>query len=202
VYGKPRSLPVDESHPVDPVDVNGINKLAAERYHLLYHGVHGVRSTILRLTNTYGPRQRISCSRQGVAGFFIGQALRGETIRLYGGGEQRRDFNYVGDVVAAMLLAITTDECLGGCFNLGDRRTYSLREFTATLRELCRFNIQPVDFPATVKVIDIGDYQGDFSRFQAATGWEPRIDLPRGLAMTVDYYRQHAHEYGLWPEAD
>jgi nucleoside-diphosphate-sugar epimerase len=192
-------MPVDESHPEDPVDVNGINKLAAERYHRLYDHTHGVRSTVLRLTNTYGPHQRISCSRQGVAGFFICQALRGETIRLYGGGAQRRDFNYVQDVVDAMLLAITTDECLGGCFNLGGDRAYSLREFAEALREFSDFELQPVEFPAEARRIDIGDYQGDYSRFRSATGWRPRTELRQGLAVTTDFYRRHGHTYGIWP---
>jgi nucleoside-diphosphate-sugar epimerase len=195
VYGRPRRLPVDEDHPTAPVDVNGINKLAAEHYHLLYHHTYGLRSTVLRLTNTYGPRQHLRTNRQGFATVFVRQALRGETISLFDGGHQRRDFNYVDDVVEAMLLAITSDACLGGVFNLGDRRSYTLFEFVELLARYCEFDVRSVPFPSERKAIDIGDYCGDFSRFRAATGWQPRTPLVAGLERTIAFYRQHREAY-------
>jgi nucleoside-diphosphate-sugar epimerase len=194
VYGKPMALPVVEAHVPVPIDVNGINKLAAEYYHLLYDRTYGIRSTVLRLTNTYGPRQKISNPRQGVAGTFIHQALCGTTISVYGSGHQLRDFNYVDDVVRAMLLAITSDRCMGAFFNLGARPPYSLLQFLEILRKFCVFELQTVPFPEDSRIIDIGDYYGDFSCFQQATGWQPEIDLPDGLARTVAFYRQHKME--------
>ncbi|HEX4129918.1 MAG TPA: NAD-dependent epimerase/dehydratase family protein [Pirellulales bacterium] len=195
VYGRPERLPVTEDHPTIPIDVNGINKLAAEYYHLLYHSTYGVRSVVLRLTNTFGPRQKLEGDRQGFCATFLRQALRGETIRLYGGGRQLRDFNYVDDVVTALLLAITTDACLGHVFNLGAPRAYSLLDFVAALREHCQFQTETVPFPQDKKIIDIGDYYGDFSSFQTATGWAPRIDLQEGVARSVAFYRQHRDAY-------
>jgi nucleoside-diphosphate-sugar epimerase len=197
VYGKPKALPVTEDHVPEPIDVNGINKLAAEYYHLLYHRTYGVRSTVLRLTNTFGPRQKISSPRQGFAGVFIYQALRGEPISLYGGGRQLRDFNYVDDVIDAMLRAIVSPHCLGRFFNLGFHPPRSLVEFVETLQEFCRFEVRTVPFPEDSKIIDIGDYYGDFSRFQAATGWEPKIDLHEGLARSIAFFRRHKDAYGL-----
>lgn len=105
LYGRPQYLPVDEDHPVVPVDVNGINKLAAEKYYSLYHDVHGLPTVSLRLTNTYGPRMELANDSKGFVGVFIRKALLGETIRIYGTGQQRRDFNYVSDVVDALLVA-------------------------------------------------------------------------------------------------
>ncbi len=195
VYGRPQSLPVNEDHPTVPIDVNGINKLAAEYYHLLYHGTYGIRSTVLRLTNTFGPRQQIRSNRQGFATVFLRQALRGETVSLYGGGRQVRDFNYVDDVVSAMLLAITTPACLGKVFNLGSQRAYSLIEFVEVLGRFCKFKSESVPFPDDKKIIDIGDYFGDFSRFRAATGWTPQVDLEEGLERTVAFYREHKEVY-------
>ncbi|HEX3724621.1 MAG TPA: NAD-dependent epimerase/dehydratase family protein [Pirellulales bacterium] len=195
VYGRPQKLPVSEDHPTLPIDVNGINKLAAEYYHLLYHSTYGIRSTVLRLTNTFGPRQQIRSNRQGFATIFLRLALRGETISLFGGGQQLRDFNYVDDAVEAMLLAITNDACLGRVFNLGSTRAYSLVQFVEILKRFCKFKVESIPFPDDKKIIDIGDYYGDFSRFCHATGWQPRVDLEEGLERTVAFYREHKEVY-------
>jgi UDP-glucose 4-epimerase len=197
VYGRPRRLPVTEDHPTIPVDVNGINKLAAEYYHQLYHTVYGIRSTVLRLTNTFGPRQKIRSNRQGVTGVFLRKALRGETIRLYGTGDQLRDFNYVDDVVDAMLVAVGDPRCHGNIFNLGSLQPTSLLQFVETLAQSCTFGMQFVPFPQNKKLIDIGDYYGDFSRFRAATGWMPKVSLEEGLRRTVAFYQEHRNHYWL-----
>lgn len=195
VYGRPHTLPVTEDHPTVPIDVNGINKLAAEYYHLLYHSTYGIRSTVLRLTNTFGPRQQIRSNRQGFVGIFVRQALSGERVSLYGDGQQRRDFNYVDDVVRAMLAAIVHDECLGRVFNLGSPTAHSLLEFIEMLSRFCRFEFACVPFPDDKRIIDIGDYYGDYSRFRAATGWQPEVDLAEGLERTVAFYREHRDVY-------
>jgi UDP-glucose 4-epimerase len=116
VYGRPRYLPVDEEHPVEPVDINGVHKMAAEWYHRIYHQAHGLRTVTLRLTNTYGPRMRVKDSRQGFIGWWIHQVVRGREIEIFGTGQQIRDLNYVDDVVEVLLLAaalrIRTDGCI------------------------------------------------------------------------------------------
>ena len=195
VYGIPRVLPVAEDHPTMPVDVNGINKLAGEYYHLLYERTYGLRSAVLRLTNTYGPRQQIRSDRQGFLGIFIRRALRGETIRLYGTGAQVRDLNYVDDVVDALLAAGITEGCYGQVLNLGAPRPYSLREVVEVLGGLCPVDFETVPFPRDRKLIDIGDYYGDYSRFADLTGWQPRIELAEGLERTLSFYRRHPATY-------
>jgi len=195
VYGCPVRLPVDEDHPTVPVDVNGINKLAAEYYHLLYHRTYDLPSIVLRLTNTYGPRQQIKNDRQGFTGVFLLRAIRGEKIQIYGNGEQRRDFNHVDDVVRALLLAAVTENCRGRVFNLGAAAHYSLNQFVAMLGNLTAFEVEHVPFPSDRRLIDIGDYYGDWSRFAKATGWQPRVDLQDGLASTIEFFRRHADVY-------
>jgi nucleoside-diphosphate-sugar epimerase len=191
VYGIPKALPVTEDHPTLPIDVNGINKLAAEYYHLLYDRTYGLRSAVLRLTNTYGPRQQIRSDRQGFIGIFIRQALRGEVIRVFGTGRQARDFNYVDDVVDALLLAGANEGCHGRVFNLGAPRRHSLLEFVDILSRLCGARHEIVPFPSDRGIIDIGDYYGDYSRFAGLTGWTPRVDLPEGVERTLEFYRRH-----------
>ncbi len=195
VYGRPQTLPVTEDHPTVPIDVNGINKLAAEYYHLLYHSTYGVRSTVLRLTNTFGPRQQIRSNRQGFCGIFLRLALQGAKISLFGGGAQQRDFNYVDDVVSAMLRAVVTDECFGKFYNLGSARAYSLLDFVEILRKHCTFEIENVPFPDDKRIIDIGDYYGDFSRFRAATQWMPEVDLAEGIERSLSFFREHSEVY-------
>lgn len=197
VYGRPQRLPVDEEHPCRPVDLNGIHKLACEKYCLLWSHLCGLRVVILRLTNTYGPRQLLRHPRQGFIGWFVKQALSNESIHLYGGGQQRRDFNYVEDVVEAMLMAAAAQEKTAGrIYNLGAERAYSLKECAQLLVELAPgTSLQIEEFPADRLAIDIGSYWADFSRLRNELGWFPRTSLREGLRWTLDYYRERLDWY-------
>jgi len=200
IYGKPRYLPVDEQHPLDPVDVNGINKLAGELYHQLYHRVYGIRAVVLRLTNTYGPRMRVVDARQTFLGIWIRHLLESVPIRVYGDGRQVRDFNYVDDVVEAMLLAALSQEADGETFNLGDEHPLSLKE-TAELLIRCHGcgSYKLVPFPPERKSIDIGDYYGDFRKISESLSWKPSVSLADGLERTLNYYAEHGERY--WSSA-
>ncbi len=196
LYGRPQYLPVDEKHPILPVDVNGINKYAAEMYYSLYSQVHGMRCVSLRLTNTYGPRQQLRGNNQGFVGIFIRKAILGEKISIFGDGTQRRDFNYIDDVVDAFIAASENlDICSGKSFNLGARDIYSLLDFSSILNKLCDFDLELVPFPPDHEAIDIGDYYGDFSNYKNATGWEPKVMLANGLAETVRYFKPQIRKY-------
>jgi len=196
VYGKPMKLPVDETHLLNPTDVNGINKISGEFYHLVYHSVYGIRTCSLRLTNTYGPRQLIKHNRQGFIGWFIRQAVRGEEIQLFGDGSQRRDFDYVDDVVDAFLRAGAMEAADGQVFNLGGETPLSLLDLAKILIELAgRGSYRLVPFPADRKKIDVGDFYGDSTKIRRALGWAPRVPLREGLGRTIEYYRKHAEHY-------
>lgn len=196
LYGRPDYLPVDEKHPIRPVDVNGINKLAGEWYHLLYQQVYGIPACALRLTNTYGPGMRVRDARQTFLGVWIRQALTGEPITVFGDGEQRRDFNYVDDCVDALLLAATHPAAEGHVYNLGSDEVVSLRglaELMTTLVPGSSYSLIP--FPEDRKRIDIGDYYGDTTLVRDELGWSPRTGLREGLSATLDYYREHGPQY-------
>ncbi len=196
VYGKPRYLPVDEKHLLNPTDVNGINKISGELYHLVYHSVYGIRASSLRLTNTYGPRQLIKHNRQGFIGWFVRKAALGEEIQVFGDGTQKRDFNHVDDVVDAFLRAGATDASDGGVFNLGDAHPVSLVELVKLLIEVAgEGSWTLVPFPAERKRIDIGDFYADTTRVREALGWEAKVPLREGLAETVAWYRAHKEHY-------
>jgi UDP-glucose 4-epimerase len=196
VYGKPLYLPVDEQHRTDPLDVNGIHKLAAEQYHLLYQRVYGMRVVCLRLTNTYGPRQLVHHDRQGFIGWFIRKAIEGDVIELYGEGRQRRDVNYVDDVVDALLLAGASERAEGQIFNLGGDEAITLAELAGQLIELTdQGSIRFVPFPPERQLIDIGNFHSSYRKIETALGWRPRTDLRDGLSRTIDFYREHRSHY-------
>jgi UDP-glucose 4-epimerase len=200
IYGKPSYVPVDEAHPLHPVDVNGVNKLAGEMYHLLYYQVYGIQTSVLRLTNTYGPRMRVVDARQTFLGIWIRRLLEGQPIVIFGTGGQLRDFNYVDDVVDALLLVALAKEANGEIFNLGHDRPVSLRETAELLIELNgKGAYQAVPFPADRQAIDIGDYYGDFGKIRRCLGWTPSTSLQKGLRHTLEYYERHAAHY--WPSA-
>jgi UDP-glucose 4-epimerase len=196
IYGRPRSLPVDENHLLNPTDVNGINKISGEFYHLVYHSVYGIRASSLRLTNTYGPRQLISHNRQGFIGWFIRKAVLGEEIQIFGDGAQKRDFDYVDDVVDAFLRAGASDAADGEVFNLGGETPISLLELVKLMIELAGHGSYTlVPFPPERKKIDIGDFYADAGKIERTLGWTPRISLRDGLARTLAYYREHKERY-------
>ena len=196
VYGRPRSLPVDESHLLTPTDVNGINKISGEMYHLVYHSVYGIRASSLRLTNTYGPRQLIKHNRQGFIGWFVRQAVLGEEIQVFGDGRQKRDFDYVDDVVDAFLRAGARDAADGEVFNLGGDTPVALLDLARLLVDVAGHgSVKLVPFPAERKKIDIGDFYADASKIKGVLGWEPRTKLRDGLEGTLAYYREHKDHY-------
>jgi len=196
IYGRPDSLPVDESHLVRPTDVNGINKAAGEYYHLVYNNVFKVRACSLRLTNVYGPRQLIRHNRQGFIGWFIRLAIEGRTIQIYGDGSQLRDFVFVDDAADAFLRAGASDGCNGQAFNVGGDEPLSHRELTTLLVGLARSgSVEYVEWPAEKKAIDIGDFYADSTRFKRATGWAPTVSIRDGLTRTIEFYRRHFDHY-------
>jgi UDP-glucose 4-epimerase len=200
VYGKPDALPVTEQHLVRPTDVNGINKVAGEYYHLVYNNVFGVRACSLRLTNIYGPRQLVKHSRQGFIGWFIRLAVEDREIEVYGDGSQLRDFVFVDDAADAFLRAGASDACNGEVFNVGGLEPVSHRSLVQLLIDVAGSGrVRYVDWPADKKAIDIGSFYADSSRFRGVTGWEPRVGLRDGFERTVAYYRQNLQHY-LDPE--
>ncbi len=195
LYGKPDYLPVDEKHLLRPVDVNGINKMAGEWYHILYNNVYGIRACALRLTNTYGPRMRVKDARQTFLGVWMRMIVEGKAFEVWE-GHQLRDFTYVDDAVDAFLLAAASEAANGEIFNLGGECVISLKQLAELLVEANgggQFVTR--SYPPDRKRIDIGDYYADFSRIRAALGWQPKIALREGLNRTLDFYREHSQEY-------
>jgi nucleoside-diphosphate-sugar epimerase len=194
IYGRPQYLPVNENHPIVPVDVNGINKTAGEWYHLLYHQVYGIPACVLRLTNTYGPGMRIKDARQTFVGIWIRLLLEQQPFEVWG-GEQLRDFNFVDDVVDAFLMAANSEDANGQVFNLGASEVVSLTDLADLLVKDCEGEYIVKPFPEERKKIDIGDYYSDFALIQKRLGWSPKTFLDEGLKETLEYYKKNMDRY-------
>jgi UDP-glucose 4-epimerase len=195
LYGKPDYVPVDENHLLRPVDVNGINKMAGEWYHILYNNVYGIRACSLRLTNTYGPRMRVKDARQTFLGIWIRLLLEHKPFEVWE-GDQLRDFTYVDDAVDALMASAISEEVNGKAFNLGGNQIVSLKELAELLvsvNEGGEFALRT--FPADRKRIDIGSYYSAFDLARQLIGWTPRVTLRDGLAHTLAFYRAHLAHY-------
>jgi UDP-glucose 4-epimerase len=195
MYGRPERLPVKEDHPLRPVDVNGVSKLAGEAFHTLYAELYGLRTVSLRLTNTYGPRMRIKDNRQNFVGIWLRSVLEGQPFEVWNGA-QRRDLTYVDDAVDAFLVAALLPEPKGRAFNIGGHGPVSLRALAEALVAANgggRYELR--EFPAERKRIDIGDYWSDDAAFRAASGWQPKVGLAAGLERSLDYFRAHLGHY-------
>ena len=195
VYGKSTRLPVKEDHPRNPVDINGVNKLAGESYHILYNKLHGIDVTVLRLTNTYGPRMRIKDAYQNFLGGWIGNVVRGMPIEVWG-GTQLRDYNFVADVINALILAAASEDTSGKVFNLGGTEPVNLFQLTETLTAIdSNITVVKREFPEERKSVDLGDFYSDATFIRNNLGWEPETDLKTGLTRTLEYFRENQEYY-------
>jgi UDP-glucose 4-epimerase len=195
IYGKQDNFPISEESVLRPVDVNGINKMAGEWYHILYNNVYGIRACSLRLTNTIGPRMRVKDARQTFLGIWVRLILQGEPIEVWG-GDQLRDFTYVDDCVDALLLSAAMEEANGKIYNLGGTEIISLKDLARLVVEVNGSgDHRVVPFPEDRKKIDIGDYYSDDSRIRAELGWVPRVSVREAIERTISYYRENLEHY-------
>ncbi len=196
IYGKPIYLPVDENHPIQPIDVNGINKFAGESYHILYHNVYGINSTVLRLTNTFGQKMRIKDSKQTFLGIWLRNVLENKPICIYGDGSQLRDLNYIDDVVNALLMVAIYSKSNGKVYNLGSKEIISLNDLAEKLTQANGSGvIDKKQFPKKLKKIDIGNYYSNFDKITKEINWKPKFSINEGLLNTLNYYRSNLLKY-------
>jgi UDP-glucose 4-epimerase len=196
IYGKPMYLPVDEKHLLQPTDVNGINKMAGEWYHILYNNVYGIKTVSLRLTNTYGPRMRVRDDRQTFLGIWIKRLIEREPLQIYGDGRQVRDFNYIDDVVDALLSAALAEKANGCIYNLGSSEVINLKDLAVLMIAVNGSgSYEMIPFPGERKKIDIGDYYSDYSYIQKELDWRPKVDLKEGLGKTINFYKKNRNNY-------
>lgn len=195
-FGKIEYKPVDEKHPMHPMDIYGVDKLAAEKYVLLYNQAHGLKGLSLRINNAYGPRHQMKHGNYGILNWFIRLAMENKPLPVFGEGEQLRDYNFVDDVTRAFLRAGACEEAVGGVFNLGSGLPVSFADMCGVIVKIVgRGKVEHVPWPAERKKIEVGDYVADYSKFESLTGWLPEVTLDDGIARTVTYYERFKQHY-------
>jgi nucleoside-diphosphate-sugar epimerase len=196
IYGKPVYLPVDEQHPVQPIDFNGVHKCAATQYHLLFARRGDLDCCVLRLSNVYGPRMALHLPHQGFLGVYAARALSAEPIAVYGDGTQVRDPLHVDDAVNAFLAVGAAPALKSRVFNVGGPHAITLAEIAAVAsREGGQSPVHYLPFPEHLLRTDIGSYRSDFSRLREELGWNPRIAFAEGFRDTLAYFREHREHY-------
>jgi len=188
--------PADEEHPDNPTDVYGADKWAAEKYHLVYHSAFGLPTTSLRINNTYGERHQMKHAKYGILNWFVRLALEGKEIQVFGDGSQTRDYNYIGDVVDACVLAAASKKTEGNYYLIGSGREMKFIDMVhAVLKAAGSGSFKSVPWPEDRKAIEVGNFFVSFEKFRKETGWEPRTALEDGLQKTVEFYRSRKADY-------
>lgn len=194
-YGPAVSLPVAEEAPTNPRGIYEISNLTAEKIIEVYDRVHGIPSSLLRLTNVYGPRAQMRHSRYGVVNWFVRLAIDGQAMKVFGDGTIKRDFLYVDDCVEAILLAAASDAARGEILNVGVDVPTTFRELAEALSALTGAPWEFAPFSAERKAQEPGDFYSDISKIRRLLGWSPRTPLRDGLEQTIAFYRVNKAHY-------
>jgi UDP-glucose 4-epimerase len=196
VIGKVKYDPVDENHPTEPLSIYGIHKLAAEKYYMAYHKTYGLNTVILRLTNPYGIRQQMKHDKYSLVGWFLRMAMEGKTIKVFGGGNQLRDYVYVDDVTEAFLNAGISRNGSGQIYNIGLGKSYKfLGMVEKVLSIIGRGKIEDVPWPDNYENIETGDFQLSIEKARKAWGWNPGTDLGEGIEKMRIFYEKYQTHY-------
>jgi len=196
VYGRITGTPVPETHTTEPLSMYGTHKLSGENYHLMYYRSYKVPTTCLRIANPYGPRQQMKHSKYSILGWFIRMAMEGQTIKVFGEGEQIRDYIYVSDIVEGFLACGVSDECIGEVFNIGSGTGSRFVDMIKTILEVVdNGEMEHVPWPEDYESVETGGYISDNTKLTNTTGWKSKVDLRKGIELTFDYYNEHRDKY-------
>ncbi len=186
LYGEGRQLPATEAHPINPEAPYGVSKHTLEHYLYMWKLLHGLDYTVLRYPNVYGPRQNPH-GEAGVNAIFIGLMLEGKRPRIFGTGDQVRDYLYVSDVVEGNVIAL--EKGSGEMVNLGTGVGTSVNDIVRELNAILGTRIEPIQEAA--RPGEIQRIYLDATRARRVLGWAPTVSFAEGLRRTVEWSRHH-----------
>jgi UDP-glucose 4-epimerase len=186
---------VTELHPEFPLDIYSANKTIAEKYTLLYGSAHGLRTTVVRLANNFGPRAHIRTASFGFVNYFIGLALRGKEVTVYGTGSQLRNISYIQDSVEAILAAADQDAANGDVFFAVADQQVSVGSIAIAITASLGGTVRSIPWPAERAAIEVGDAVIRNTKIRERLGWRPQFTLDAGLQATRDFYAPRLEIY-------
>jgi UDP-glucose 4-epimerase len=194
--GKLQYQPADEKHPEFPTDIYSANKSVSEKYVLIYGNVYQIRASVVRLSNVFGPRATIHSPDFTFNNYFIGLALQGKDITVFGEGKQIRNVIYVEDAVAALIHTSQSEKINGGTFFVVGDQHYSVAQIAdATVKYIGSGRVRYVEWPLGRKTVDVGDVIISNQKMKTLLKWNPQYDLESGLIETKAYYENCLGEY-------
>ncbi|MEM2293846.1 MAG: SDR family NAD(P)-dependent oxidoreductase [Nitrososphaerota archaeon] len=198
VAGLAKKLPVDEETPPNPVDIYGADKHVAEMYCKIYHRAYGLKTTILRLTNCYGPRAQMKTPRYGVINWFIKMALENKILTVYHPGTMLRDYVYVDDAIDALILAAQNNEAVNEIFYVTSGNPITLVELANMIVRIANGGeVKIVKSQKEWELIEIGDFYATYDKIKKKLGWYPKTDIETGLRETIQFYKERWSDYLL-----
>jgi nucleoside-diphosphate-sugar epimerase len=195
-FGRLNKIPVDEKQPLRPRTPYALNKTAAENMYLFYYNICNIPCIIFRIANPYGPRSQMKHSKYSMINWFIRQAIEGNTIKIFGDGEQIRDYIYVSDLADAFLRASVTEKCIGEFYNVGSGVGTKFKDMVKTVIDTVgNGKLEFVPWPKNYINVETGDYVTDIKKLYDATKWKPSTDLKTGINKTFQYYDKYKSYY-------
>jgi UDP-glucose 4-epimerase len=196
VLGETQMPEIREDHPTNPLSIYGVHKLAAEKYLSIYYRNYGIPTTILRITNPYGPRQQIKHGKYSVVGWFVRLAMEGKEITIFGDGRQMRNYIYIDDIVEAFIRCGATSATDGQLYLLGSCEDTEFRTMTRLVVQVVgRGSIRHVGWPENYERAETGGVVVDISKLRNAIVWEPKVPLLEGISRTFEYYSEFREMY-------
>jgi nucleoside-diphosphate-sugar epimerase len=191
-YGKPHYLPVDESHPMNPTSIYGVHKMLGEKYHLLYHRNYGLRATVVRISNVYGPDERKRERKNyNIINQFARAALAGEELKIFGAGTQMRDYIYARDLVEAVLSVAQASVTVGQVYNVGSGHPIRFVDMVRMIiAHAGQGHLVYTPWPPEAKTVETGDFYFSIDRLRQAIDWQPAYTLERGITEMLETLRR------------
>lgn len=198
VLGNIKKKLITEDHPTNPLSLYGVHKLTAEKYFYMYNRNYGLRTAVLRITNPYGERQQIKHSKYSIPGWFMRMAMEGKTIKVFGNGNQKRDYIYIKDLVSAFIYVGISDKTDGEIYNCGSGKMIRFKDMVKNIIEVVESGkMEYVPWPDNYKrdKNDEKDIKTSISKLQEVTGWKPKANLNESLKSMFDYYKDNKDKY-------